>query len=216
MKGSIVNVWRMHIPKRALVASLLVLNMLMATRFSVSRSVHPILRKSPKRISQLTSKHLHKSQSCPLWSSSFSFCLQSLHKSKTTSLSFSTSSACPPSSLSMAASATASAVDDLSLKDNPLLQDFEFPPFDVVKAEHVRPGIRALLKQLVLDFFFLFLFLFVFLLPIDNQGYLMYLFYVGALIVSIVGCDCRKVIWMNWREQWNRHGQSWWSHWRRL
>ncbi|KAL9464058.1 hypothetical protein AB3S75_001789 [Citrus x aurantiifolia] len=141
----------MHIPKRALVASLLVLNMLMATRFSVSRSVHPILRKSPKRISQLTSKHLHKSQSCPLWSSSFSFCLQSLHKSKTTSLSFSTSSACPPSSLSMAASATASAVDDLSLKDNPLLQDFEFPPFDVVKAEHVRPGIRALLKQLESD-----------------------------------------------------------------
>lgn len=170
MKGSIVNVGRMHIPKRALVASLLVLNMLMATRFSVSRSVHPILRKSPKRISQLTSKYLHKSQSCPLWSSSFSFCLQSLHKSKTTSLSFSTSSTCPPSSLSMAASATASAVDDLSLEDNPLLQDFEFPPFDVVKAEHVRPGIRALLKQLVLDFFFCFCFCLSFYCLLIIQG----------------------------------------------
>lgn len=51
----------------------------------------------------------------------------------------------------MAASATAPAVDELSLKDNPLLQDFEFPPFDVVKAEHVRPGIRALLKKLESD-----------------------------------------------------------------
>ncbi|KAF8012231.1 hypothetical protein BT93_I0383 [Corymbia citriodora subsp. variegata] len=33
-------------------------------------------------------------------------------------------------------------------KGNPLLQDFDFPPFDVVKAKHVRPGILALLKEL--------------------------------------------------------------------
>ncbi|XP_057528600.1 organellar oligopeptidase A, chloroplastic/mitochondrial [Amaranthus tricolor] len=31
---------------------------------------------------------------------------------------------------------------------NPLLIDFEFPPFDSVKPEHVRPGIRDLLKLL--------------------------------------------------------------------
>ncbi|XP_011012058.1 PREDICTED: probable cytosolic oligopeptidase A [Populus euphratica] len=34
---------------------------------------------------------------------------------------------------------------------NPLLQDFEFPPFDVVEHKHVRPGIRALLKNLESD-----------------------------------------------------------------
>ncbi|KAL5556686.1 hypothetical protein UlMin_038922 [Ulmus minor] len=43
--------------------------------------------------------------------------------------------------------ATTAAVDD-TLQSNPLLQDFEFPPFDSVQAEHVRPGIRALLKKL--------------------------------------------------------------------
>ncbi|CAN7037555.1 unnamed protein product [Brassica rapa subsp. trilocularis] len=35
-----------------------------------------------------------------------------------------------------------------SLSSNPLLQNFNFPPFDVVDARHVRPGIRALLHQL--------------------------------------------------------------------
>ncbi|KAG2309931.1 hypothetical protein Bca52824_021488 [Brassica carinata] len=35
-----------------------------------------------------------------------------------------------------------------SLSSNPLLQNFEFPPFDVVDAHHVRPGIRSLLQQL--------------------------------------------------------------------
>jgi hypothetical protein len=39
-------------------------------------------------------------------------------------------------------------------ESNPLLQDFEFPPFDVVEHKHVRPGIRALLKNLVCCFFF--------------------------------------------------------------
>ncbi|KAI8541962.1 hypothetical protein RHMOL_Rhmol08G0101700 [Rhododendron molle] len=32
--------------------------------------------------------------------------------------------------------------------DNPLLNDFYFPPFDAIQADHVRPGIRALLKNL--------------------------------------------------------------------
>lgn len=31
---------------------------------------------------------------------------------------------------------------------NPLLKDFDFPPFDAIAAEHVRPGIRELLKKL--------------------------------------------------------------------
>lgn len=44
----------------------------------------------------------------------------------------------------------AAAVDE-TLDSNPLLQEFEFPPFDVVEAKHVRPGIRALLKKLESD-----------------------------------------------------------------
>ncbi|KAL8197976.1 hypothetical protein R6Q57_030003 [Mikania cordata] len=35
-----------------------------------------------------------------------------------------------------------------SIEENPLLQDFEFPPFDVIDASHVRPGMRALLNML--------------------------------------------------------------------
>ncbi|GMI68734.1 thimet metalloendopeptidase 2 [Hibiscus trionum] len=38
-----------------------------------------------------------------------------------------------------------------NIESNPLLQDFDFPPFDVVEAKHVRPGIRALLKKLESD-----------------------------------------------------------------
>ena len=34
-------------------------------------------------------------------------------------------------------------------ESNPLLEDFDFPPFDRIEAKHVRPGVRALLKQLV-------------------------------------------------------------------
>ncbi|XP_047051358.1 probable cytosolic oligopeptidase A [Lolium rigidum] len=32
--------------------------------------------------------------------------------------------------------------------DNPLLADFDFPPFDAVQPAHVRPGIRTLLARL--------------------------------------------------------------------
>ncbi|KAI3933825.1 hypothetical protein MKW92_013148 [Papaver armeniacum] len=38
--------------------------------------------------------------------------------------------------------------ENLELKNNSLLQDFEFPPFDVIEPKHVRPGIKTLLKQL--------------------------------------------------------------------
>ncbi|MCL7031174.1 hypothetical protein MKW94_017820, partial [Papaver nudicaule] len=41
--------------------------------------------------------------------------------------------------------------ESLELKNNPLLQDFVFPPFDVIEAKHVRPAIKTLLKQLEND-----------------------------------------------------------------
>ncbi|KAL0377984.1 UNVERIFIED_CONTAM: Organellar oligopeptidase A, chloroplastic/mitochondrial [Sesamum radiatum] len=37
------------------------------------------------------------------------------------------------------------------VESNPLLKEFYFPPFDSIEAKHVRPGIRALLKQLESD-----------------------------------------------------------------
>lgn len=40
------------------------------------------------------------------------------------------------------------AASALDVEANPLLQEFVFPPFDVVEAKHVRPGIRALLEKL--------------------------------------------------------------------
>ncbi|PPR88479.1 hypothetical protein GOBAR_AA32212 [Gossypium barbadense] len=46
--------------------------------------------------------------------------------------------------------ASSASVDD-NIESNPLLQDFDFPPFDFVEAKHVRPGIRALLKKLESD-----------------------------------------------------------------
>ncbi|GKU98693.1 hypothetical protein SLEP1_g11666 [Rubroshorea leprosula] len=49
----------------------------------------------------------------------------------------------------MAAATAASLGEDI--QGNPLLQDFEFPPFDAVEAKHVRPAIRALLKTLESD-----------------------------------------------------------------
>lgn len=50
--------------------------------------------------------------------------------------------------------AAAASFDEESIDDNPLLQDFEFPPFDVLQPKHIRPGIRELLKKLV-GFFYL-------------------------------------------------------------
>ncbi|KAM6564023.1 hypothetical protein CsatB_024021 [Cannabis sativa] len=139
-----------------LLRAFVIMNMVMATtRIGLSRSVvQPLLLKhshSFHRCSRSSShKHLLKSHPCPLWSSSFSFCL---HKSTITTVTpspFSRSCSVRPSS-SMAAAATASAALDDSLQANPLLQEFEFPPFDSVDASHVRPGIRALLKKLEAD-----------------------------------------------------------------
>ena len=127
-------------------ALLLSLFTLMATRISLSRSVQPIcLLRRPPPYPRIYPSHLHKSRPCPLWSSSFSHCLrlQTLRKStpSTTARSFSAEST-PSEPPQMS---TASAAED----SNPLLKDFDFTPFDAVAAEHVRPGIRALLKKLV-------------------------------------------------------------------
>lgn len=128
-------------------STLLILIMLMASRLSFSRSLHPLLKHSPTKTKtpfcRLTPKHLNKSYLCPLWSPCFSFCLQSLHyrnhKSRITSPTFSFS----------AFSSLTPPMADVSVEANPLLQDFDFPPFDAVKAEHVRPGIRTLLEKSV-------------------------------------------------------------------
>ncbi|KAK7818557.1 organellar oligopeptidase a [Quercus suber] len=125
---------------------LLIVNMLMASRISLSRSIHPLLKANQRTLPLYLSKQQYpKSYPCPLWSSSFSLCLQTLHKSTITNptsflshSSFSCSSTPLSPSLPM----------EESIESNPLLQDFDFPPFDVVEAKHVRPGIRALLKKL--------------------------------------------------------------------
>ncbi|XVF61469.1 hypothetical protein PTKIN_Ptkin08bG0131700 [Pterospermum kingtungense] len=122
------------------------MDMVMATSSTIpfsfsllSRSIHPILKRSPFSSSppHFNPKLLLKSHPCPFWSS--------FQYSAPPSFSSSSFSAC--SSLSMASSASANE----SIESNPLLQDFDFPPFDVVEAKHVRPGILALLKKLESD-----------------------------------------------------------------
>ncbi|KAE8010466.1 hypothetical protein FH972_006834 [Carpinus fangiana] len=130
----------MMVPNRVL-GILLIANMLMATRISFTCSIHPLLKRAPRSL--LSRKQFPKSYPCPLWSSSFSFCLHTLHKS--TSRAPSLSHYC--SALSAPSMAAATVVDE-AIEANPLMRDFDFPPFDVVEAKHVRPGIRALLKNL--------------------------------------------------------------------
>ncbi|KAH7520393.1 hypothetical protein FEM48_Zijuj08G0139100 [Ziziphus jujuba var. spinosa] len=132
-----------------LLGALLIVNMLMATRMSLS-SCSLLLKHTCPRPRLFAPKHLRKSHPCPLWSSSFSLCL---HKSTITTSS--SSSSFPPSlsvsscsSFSSAPSMAATYASDDSIHSNPLLQDFDFPPFDVVEVKHVRPGIRSLLKKL--------------------------------------------------------------------
>ncbi|KAG5067814.1 hypothetical protein AAZX31_01G020200 [Glycine max] len=123
--------------RSSLVGALLIANMLMATRLTLtlpfSSSIPPLLNRTYRSLSHL--KQFPKSHPCPLWSSSFSFCLHTLRKS-TSPLRASSSLSTP--------SMAASSLDE----GNPLLQNFVFPPFDVVEPKHVRPGIRALLGKL--------------------------------------------------------------------
>lgn len=150
----------------SIIRALLIVNMLMATRICLSRSIHPLLKANSRTLPLLFPKSKSKSKSypCPLWSSSFSLCLQTLHKSTITS----PTSFLSHSSFSCSATLLSSSLPmEESIENNPLLQDFDFPPFDVVEAKHVRPGIRALLKKLVCSLWtilvsgFLFLFIFV-------------------------------------------------------
>ncbi|KAI8029020.1 hypothetical protein LOK49_LG01G03056 [Camellia lanceoleosa] len=122
----------------------ILLFLLMATRISLSRAIQfPLLqpicfRRSPLR---LYPKHLHKCPPCPLWSSSsFSHCLRLRRNSP------------PPPSAAIHSFSSAALSDSTrtfpTADDNPLLKDFVFPPFDSIEPNHVRPGIRALLKKL--------------------------------------------------------------------
>ncbi|KAL7231544.1 hypothetical protein ACSBR2_009733 [Camellia fascicularis] len=122
----------------------ILLFLLMATRISLSSAIRfPLLqpicfRRSPLR---LYPKHLHKCPPCPLWSSSSSFsrCLRLRRNS-------------PPPSAAIRSFSSAALSDSTrtfpTADDNPLLKDFVFPPFDSIEPNHVRPGIRALLKKL--------------------------------------------------------------------
>ncbi|KAJ6675990.1 CYTOSOLIC OLIGOPEPTIDASE A-RELATED [Salix viminalis] len=115
----------------------------MASRIPLSRSIL-LLQRTNNHFphSHFTPKRFPKSYPCPLWSSSFSSCLQTLHQSSTTT-------ATTPPFISTCYSSFSK--DPITDEANPLLQDFEFPPFDVVEASHVRPGIRAILKNLESD-----------------------------------------------------------------
>ncbi|KAL6994737.1 oligopeptidase A [Sarracenia purpurea var. burkii] len=127
----------------------------MAARFSLSRSIpfplQPIcLRRPPPPPHSSPSiylAHLLKSPPCPLWTSSFSLCL------RLQTIRSSTASTRRPSETVRSFRASASTVSETpklspTVDDNPLLKDFEFPPFDAVEPSHIRPGIRALLKKL--------------------------------------------------------------------
>lgn len=109
----------------------LIMVLSMATIISLARSFH-----RPICSSSSTSKHL-KSRICPLHPPSFFLCLP-----PTTILRHSPPLTARRASFSFAAMSTTS-------DDNPLLKNFEFPPFDSIDASHVRPGMRALLKKLV-------------------------------------------------------------------
>ncbi|MED6218360.1 hypothetical protein PIB30_026052 [Stylosanthes scabra] len=132
--------------QRVVVGAVLIVNMLIATRLTltlstINRHNNPLLRRYSSSL--FRPKQFSKSRPCPLWSSSFSFCLDAIHK-PTSPTPFAPSHSHPHSS---SFSVAASSRDDV-VQGNPLLQDFEFPPFDAVQAQHVRPAIRTLLAQL--------------------------------------------------------------------
>lgn len=138
----------LHSPTRPLLIGsiLIIVVLLMTTRISAISS--SISRSLPlcyvRRRPPYTLTTLPQSRPCPLWSSSFSLCL--LRKS-TSLLLISPVRSFSSSAVSDRPRMTA-AIDE-SLRDNPLLKDFDFPPFDCVQADHVRPGICALLNKLV-------------------------------------------------------------------
>ncbi|KAL8044715.1 hypothetical protein ABFX02_08G063600 [Erythranthe guttata] len=145
---------------------LLILLLLMAT-FSLSRSIQlqPVCLIKPylfKPNFQSYPYHSLKSRPCPLWSSSFSLCLlhtraRSHNHHRRNTLLPHTIGPKPsrrpttPSVRSFCISASSTVAEMADTGSNPLLKEFYFPPFDSIEASHVRPGIRALLKQLECD-----------------------------------------------------------------
>ncbi|KAJ1692478.1 hypothetical protein LUZ63_009176 [Rhynchospora breviuscula] len=109
-------------------STILLLAMLSLSRFSLTRSLPiSLLRRQSKPSLSL---------SCPVLPLSYPFSSYLRHRSKSQS---------PPiCAASMASHPTAPFIDS----DNPLLNDFVFPPFDVVEAKHVQPGIKELIRRL--------------------------------------------------------------------
>ncbi|KAF9609655.1 hypothetical protein IFM89_017834 [Coptis chinensis] len=144
----IINM-RLGLTKRVQIVVTMFLTMAVTISSSLSRTTIKLQQRQPRLLQSyplISPKHLHKSHLCPLYSSAFSFCLLHHHYiKKKSSSSFSTLSH------SSSPTMTSSSVDILDETNNPLLQDFTFPPFDTVEAKHVRPGIRALLKKLESD-----------------------------------------------------------------
>ncbi|KAD2034900.1 hypothetical protein E3N88_41986 [Mikania micrantha] len=115
----------------------------MAAIILLARSVYRHLSSSSLSSSSSSiSKHLLKSRTCPFRS------LSVVHRlpppPRTTLPSHLRSPSLPAAINRIGASFSMSAVS----ANNPLLKNFEFPPFDAIDACHVRPGMRALLKKL--------------------------------------------------------------------
>lgn len=138
---------------------LLIFLLLMASFFSLTRSIHfqPVCFPKPSLLKPHFPSYPYsslKSRTCPLSSSSFSTCLlqsraSTPHRHLRKAIGTNSIRASSPSFRSFCVSALSSGPDMAENESNPLLKDFEFPPFDLIEAKHVRPGIRALLKQLV-------------------------------------------------------------------
>ncbi|KAL3525532.1 hypothetical protein ACH5RR_013904 [Cinchona calisaya] len=136
---------------RAKYGFILFVTMLLATWLPLAaRQIQPFCLKRPYSFpfSKSNPKHFPKSRKCPLWSSSLSLCLDTIHnRSNKNPTKKSTISTSAVRSFS-AAKSTFSEQLPSRMSDNPLLTDFNFPPFDSIQADHVRPGIGALLNQL--------------------------------------------------------------------
>ncbi|XP_072966459.1 probable cytosolic oligopeptidase A [Typha angustifolia] len=128
-----------HFPHRARLGIVALRVIIAVDMFTITRL--PLARSLPLHYSSCSALPKPRSKSKPSFCPLSSFCLLPRYpKSTTTPISASSSSSCAAPLSSMASGDT-----------NPLLQDFDFPPFDVVQAEHVRPGIRELLRILEND-----------------------------------------------------------------
>jgi oligopeptidase A len=131
----------------SLVATTILITMLSLSRFSLTRSIS-----LPAAL--LTTQSLRKkpsSLSCPVLPLSHPFSAYLRQRTR---------SHRPICAATMASGSTVDPTPSVADSDNPLLKDFDFPPFDVVEPKHVRPGIRELIRRLVCYSFFFFSLLF--------------------------------------------------------